>query len=152
MIVKFNPEDAVSVPDDCDFQKLRVCKYNVVGEITERKQLRQPFYDSTGDFSDEGYDEDYDEDGDDYGDAESTDNDSYESDATRLSIRNYIENKHEEDAEPTVKQIQSRMKGTTLTSQEIVDIVEELGFEVEYNKEALSRSRIVIGDEIALTD
>ena len=37
MIVKFNPEDAVSVPTDCDFQKLRVCKYSVVGEITDRK-------------------------------------------------------------------------------------------------------------------
>ena len=69
--------------------------------------------------------------------------DSYENDATRLSIRNYVENKHEEDTQPTIKQIQSRMKGTTLTSQEIVDIVEELGFEVEYNKEALSRSRVV---------
>ena len=155
MIVKFNPEDAVSVPDDCDFQKLRVCKYSVVGEITERKQLKQPFYDSTGDFFDEDYDEDYDEDddgdGDDYGDAVSTDSDSYESDATRLSIRNYVENKHEENSEPTVKQIQSRMKGTTLTSQEIIDIVEELGFEVEHNKEALSRSRVIIGDEITLT-
>ena len=158
MIVKFNPEDAVSVPDDCDFQKLRVCKYNVVGEITERKQLRQPFYDSTGDFSDEDYDEDYDEDDDhgiatgSFGDAESTDDDdSYESDATRLAIRNYVENKHEENSEPTIKQIQSRMKGTTLTSQEIIEIVEELGFEVEY-KEALSRSRVVVGDEITLTD
>ena len=78
--------------------------------------------------------------------------DSYESDATRLAIRNYIENKHEEDAQPTVKQIQSRMKGTTLTSQEIIDIVEELGFEVEYNKEAISRSRIVIGENISITD
>ena len=80
------------------------------------------------------------------------DDDSYESDATRLAIRNYIENKHEDSTEPTVKQIQSRMKGTTLTSQEIIDIVEELGFEVEYNKEAISRSRIVIGENISITD
>jgi hypothetical protein len=145
MIVKFNPEDAVSVPTDCDFQKLRVCKYNVVGEITERKQLKQPFYDSTGEFSDEDYDEDYD-DGIELND--SLDDDSYESDATRLAIRNYIENKHEDSIEPTVKQIQSRMKGTTLTSQEIIDIVEELGFEVEYNKPALSRSRVVVGEDI----
>ena len=154
MIVKFNPEDAVSVPDDCDFQKLRVCKYSVVGEITERKQLKQPFYDSTGDFFDEGYDED-----EDYEESQSLFvktgvdyDDSYENDATRLSIRNYVENKHEEDTQPTIKQIQSRMKGTTLTSQEIVDIVEELGFEVEYNKEALSRSRVIVGDEISITD
>lgn len=151
MIVKFNPEDAVSVPDDCDFQKLRVCKYSVVGEITERKQLTQPFYDSTGEFSDGEWewedDEDYDEDDDGI-----EQDDSYDSDATRLAIRNYVENKHEDDAEPTVKQIQSRMKGTALTSQEIIDIVEELGFEVEYNKEALSRSRVVVGDDISITD
>jgi hypothetical protein len=44
------------------------------------------------------------------------------------------------------------MKGTTLTSQEIIDIVEELGFEVEYNTEALSRSRVIVGDEISITD
>ena len=149
MIVKFNPEDAVSVPNDCDFQKLRVCKYSVVGEITERKQLKQPFYDSTGEFSDEDYDDDIEL--EDY-ENDSLDNDSYESDATRLAIRNYIENKHEDNTEPTVKQIQSRMKGTTLTSQEIVDIVEELGFEVEYNKEALSRSRVVIGEDISITN
>ena len=30
--------------------------------------------------------------------------------------------------------------------------VEELGFEVEYNKEALSRSRVVVGDDISITD
>ena len=149
MIVKFNPEDAVSVPTDCDFQKLRVCKYSVVGEITDRKQLKQPFYDSTGEFSDEDYDDDIEL--EDY-ENDSLDNDSYESDATRLAIRNYIENKHEDNTEPTVKQIQSRMKGTTLTSQEIVDIVEELGFEVEYNKEALSRSRVVIGEDISITN
>ena len=149
MIVKFNPEDAVSVPTDCDFQKLRVCKYSVVGEITDRRQLTQPFYDSTGEFSDEDYDDDIEL--EDY-ENDSLDNDSYESDATRLAIRNYIENKHEDNTEPTVKQIQSRMKGTTLTSQEIVDIVEELGFEVEYNKEALSRSRVVIGEDISITN
>ena len=149
MIVKFNPEDAVSVPTDCDFQKLRVCKYSVVGEITDRKQLKQPFYDSTGEFSDEDYDDDIEL--EDY-ENDSLDNDSYESDATRLAIRNYVENKHEDNTEPTVKQIQSRMKGTTLTSQEIVDIVEELGFEVEYNKEALSRSRVVIGEDISITN
>lgn len=32
MIVKFNPKDAVSVPNDHNFTKLRVCKYEVVAE------------------------------------------------------------------------------------------------------------------------
>ena len=30
MIVKIDPSDVVSVPHDCDCQKLRTCKYEVV--------------------------------------------------------------------------------------------------------------------------
>ena len=33
MIVKVNPRDAVSVPNDHDCQKLRVCKYEVISEL-----------------------------------------------------------------------------------------------------------------------
>jgi hypothetical protein len=33
----------------------------------------------------------------------------------KLAIRNYIENKHEQGEEPTLKQIQSRMKGYDLS-------------------------------------
>ena len=32
VIVEINPSDVVSIPTDCDCQKLRTCKYNVVGE------------------------------------------------------------------------------------------------------------------------
>jgi len=35
VIVEFNPADVVSVPDDCNCQKLRVCAYKVVGEYTK---------------------------------------------------------------------------------------------------------------------
>jgi hypothetical protein len=34
MIVEFDPADVVSVPDDCECQKLRACAYKVVGEYT----------------------------------------------------------------------------------------------------------------------
>ena len=159
LLVEFDPQDAVSVPTDCNFQKLRVSKYKVVADITDSRQelnkavyeANKPIYGSNSDDDnwdehddDHSFDEDegrdylYDDDGmDDFG-----------QDADVLDIRNYVENKHEDSVEPTVKQIQSRMKGTTLTSQEIIDIVEELGFEVEYNKEALSRSRVVVVDYI----
>lgn len=33
LIVRFDPADAVSVPVDCQFQKLRVCKYQILAEI-----------------------------------------------------------------------------------------------------------------------
>jgi len=47
ILVKFNPKDAVSVPSDCEFQKLRVCKYEVVKEITENpKELKKSYYES----------------------------------------------------------------------------------------------------------
>lgn len=34
VIVEFDPADVVSVPKDCEHQKLRVCKYKVVGQYT----------------------------------------------------------------------------------------------------------------------
>jgi uncharacterized protein YacL (UPF0231 family) len=37
MIVKVNPADVVSVPKDCDCQKVRTCKYEVVGELPKDK-------------------------------------------------------------------------------------------------------------------
>ena len=47
LIVEFDPEDAVSVPTDCDFQKLRVSKYRVVADITDtRKELDKPVYEA----------------------------------------------------------------------------------------------------------
>lgn len=33
VLVRFNPANAVSVPKDCSFQKLRVCEYEVIAEI-----------------------------------------------------------------------------------------------------------------------
>ncbi len=45
ILIRFSPADAVSVPSDCNFQKLRVCKYEVVKEITESpKELKRACY------------------------------------------------------------------------------------------------------------
>lgn len=72
LVVEFDPADAVSVPTDCNFQKLRVSKYNVVSDITDtRKELNKPVYEANkpiyGSDADDDYidDEDYDEDYDD---------------------------------------------------------------------------------------
>jgi len=35
LIVEFDPADVVSVPTDCDYQKLRCCAYTVIGEYVE---------------------------------------------------------------------------------------------------------------------
>jgi hypothetical protein len=42
VIVKVNPKNAVSVPTDSSFRKLRVCEYEVIAEYT--KDLDQPMY------------------------------------------------------------------------------------------------------------
>ena len=69
VIVKINPEDVVSVPSDCNCEKLRTCKYEVVGLY--QGELPKPLYkaefeaDSYVDDDDEystvydEYDEDY---------------------------------------------------------------------------------------------
>lgn len=47
MIVKINPKDVVSVPNDCNCEKLRTCRYEVVGEY--EGELKKPLY--AADFS-----------------------------------------------------------------------------------------------------
>jgi len=57
MVVEIDPADVVSVPSDCNCQKLRTCKYKVVS-LFERK-LEEPLCDDYGDYD---YEEDEDED------------------------------------------------------------------------------------------
>lgn len=57
VIVEINPTDVVSIPTDCQFQKLRTCKYKVVDEYTGPLVL--PCYESRWDDvqdDDDGYD------------------------------------------------------------------------------------------------
>lgn len=56
VIVKINPKDVVSVPSDCNCEKLRTCRYEVVGEY--QGELLKPLYSSV--FSDD-YDDEEDE-------------------------------------------------------------------------------------------
>ena len=53
MIVKIDPADVVSVPSDCNYEKLRTCRYEVVGEY--QGELLKPLYSSvfTDDYDDE---------------------------------------------------------------------------------------------------
>ena len=131
LLVEFDPEDAVSVPTDCGFQKLRVSKYKVVADITEsREELNKAVYNHNQPIYGSSDEDCCDEEDCDF-ECDEVDDEDYDN----LAIRNYVENKHEDSVYPSLKQIQSRMKGTPLTCQEIVTIVENLGFYIEEDEE-----------------
>ncbi len=65
MIVKINPRDVVSVPNDCNCEKLRTCRYEVVGEY--QGELLKPLY--KAEFSDDEYYDEEEELYDEYDDA-----------------------------------------------------------------------------------
>ena len=79
VIVKINPQDVVSVPSDCDCEKLRTCKYEVVGLY--QGELPKPLYKAefeADSYVDEGeYQNVYDEYGDDYWDQFDNDDEDY---------------------------------------------------------------------------
>jgi hypothetical protein len=146
MMVEFDPSNAVSVPTDCNFQKLRVSKYKVIGEVPfERVKeteapLNEPYYNTDKEIS-------VDDDSDDCFDGCGCNiNEGYEySDATILAIKNYVEGRVEGGTPATLKSIQSRLKGTHITCQEIKDICLDLGFTVhEDDNIALSNSLVTI--------
>ena len=58
LMVRFNPADAVSVPEDCSCQKLRVSKYEILEEIeiADDSEIEKPFY---GVYTDGDTEEDY---------------------------------------------------------------------------------------------
>lgn len=122
IIVRVDPSDAVSVPNDCSFQKLRVCKYKVIGELDDfNSEIGNAVYDEGDEIINQNN-----------AVLEEPDVDELDTpQIERLLIRNYLQNRHEEGIYPTIKQIQSRMKDTDLICSEIIEICEDLGFNVQ---------------------
>ena len=122
LLVEFDPQDAVSVPTDCNFQKLRVSKYKVISDITDtRKELNKPVYEANkpiyGSDNDDLLDDDYDDDLD-YVDEEEVDevdevvdetldrlDNSSRSNLVESSVKRYINQRIDEGIYPSVKQI-----------------------------------------------
>ena len=148
MMVEFNPSDAVSVPTDCNFQKLRVSKYKVIGEVPFERiketeaPLNEPYYNTDEEIN-------VDDENDCDNDCDCNLNEGYNySDSTILAIKNYVEGRIEAGSPPTLKSIQSRLKGIHITCQDILDICLDLGFTVQDDDDtALSNSVVTISSE-----
>lgn len=75
LTVEINPRDVVSVPTDCESQKVRVCRYKVL-DVTE-VEISSSYYDD-GSSMDNDFDDDFYEDGSDaYYDDDSDDEDDF---------------------------------------------------------------------------
>ncbi len=140
LLVEFDPADAVSVPTDCDFQKLRVSKYKVISDITDtRKELNRPVYEANKPIYGSNDDDCCDDNDCDYDcDLEEVEqDDNLNSDLVNLAIRNYLENKLEAGQRPTLKNIADLRvcKDNGIRCADISDKVERMGFVVESNDE-----------------
>jgi hypothetical protein len=124
LVVEVDPADAVSVPIDCERQKLRVSKYRVISDITpERKEIASTVYDSEAPDSDPIDEEICNGDCDGCScENESSLNDDGSMDHIMLKIRNYVDEKHSQGEYPSIKAIQSRMKDYRLSAEEIYEI------------------------------
>jgi hypothetical protein len=135
LVVEFDPADAVSVPTDCDFQKLRVSKYKVISDITDtRKELNKPIYEANkpiyGSNDDCCDDEDCDYDCDDESDfvdqGEWEDDEIYNEDDLVFKVSSYISNKLLNGEKVLIKNIADLRfcKDQRLTCADIADIID----------------------------
>ena len=145
LMVEFNPSDAVSVPTDCNFQKLRVSKYKIIGEIPferikDEAPLNEPYYNTDEEIDIDDNDDDCDD------NCGCNINEGYNySDSTYLAIKNYVEGRIEAGSPPTLKSIQSRLKGIHISCQEIKDLCLELGFTVQEDDDTALSNSVVTG-------
>lgn len=62
VLVKIDPRNVVSIPTDCDFQKLRCSEYEVVGvarEVIESAVVEDSYFDDYDEYDEEYEEEDY---------------------------------------------------------------------------------------------
>ena len=149
LVVEFDPSDAVSVPTDCGFQKLRVSKYKVVQDITDtRKELNKPVYEANKPIYGSNDDEDFEAEDDynddyDYVDEENDyEEDDYDMDQTEAedslesAISDYINAKHSQGINPTINHINSLKicRDSGMRCANVFTLVQELGFTIEENE------------------
>jgi hypothetical protein len=143
LVVEVNPADAVSVPTDCSFQKLRVSKYKVISDITpERKEISEPIYN-------EGDCYDCDECGCDSADNNDSRDIDWRHEAIKLKVGNYIENAINNEIYPSLSSIMNdAINGYDVEYDELADIIFELGYDTNENTLRADGSRVSTDDAV----
>jgi hypothetical protein len=157
LVVEFDPADAVSVPTDCNFQKLRVSKYKVVADITDTRtemnkpvyEANKPIYGNDDDINfddDEDYDEDYDDDFVDQGDWEDDEDYDVEDDSNeslgdllpskndlKLDLVRYMNKKMSKQESVTLKNLADLTipRELSMKCSDLMSVMRELGYRVE---------------------
>ena len=132
-LVEFNPKDAVSVPSDCEYQKLRVCAYTVLEEYEHEESIDDAVYG-----------------------VESHGGGSEVDEMLREEAETFIWLKVKRHDIVTVRDIQKHLDSALLDSarrgdqwddecegmspNDIIDLVYELGFRIRLNSESISDS------------
>ena len=155
LLVEFDPQDAVSVPTDCSFQKLRVSKYKVVADLTDcKRELNKAVYEYNKPiYNDPSEDGDEDEDEDEIDSCYDDEDDSWEEeDTTNLILRNYVENKHEEGVNPPLKNVASLKvcRDRDLRCKDVARILQDFGFILENNDEKVLSEREILPPRLSV--
>lgn len=152
VIVKVNPKDIVSIPTDYSFQKIRTCRYEVIGEYDA--PLSKPvMVDATTAYKPNAVDypksntqvevdfktpvDDEDEDNDDL-----PLSDQYSEDETLAALEKYVEGGKKN--ERTLGQIQSRFRRENFTLSEIEELVEESDYLTVVDADSKGRKNWVV--------
>lgn len=115
VLVKVDPKDIVSVPNDCSCQKCRVCKYEVVSLV--KTELNNSVTDENGNGIDpepwDGDDTDWEVEYDDF----------------TLRVQGYLDRKSEEGFdEVTVRQIQCSFSPEWPSKEKVLNALQDLGY------------------------
>jgi len=107
VVVKINPADVVSVPSDCNCQKVRVCKYEVMSDFVE--EITAPVVDEDGENT-------------------IVPDLVKELDAFVAKVDNYLTKKRDEGyTEVTIRQIQNIFSPNWATKEQVLNALQQLG-------------------------
>ena len=113
IIVKINPKDVVSVPSDCNCQKLRCCEYTVVGDLV--LEILAPVVDENSQPIDNPARKE-----------EKTSTSNREAFVTRVEA--YLYKKAETNNSVTVRMIQNSFSPAHPSRQQVLDALQELSY------------------------